>query len=68
MFNSALIYELAILKKYAKPILEEISPKISEYSISKRLLDFLEYFDDINNEDDIPKTSILKEFTGGSSF
>lgn len=68
MFNSALIYELAVLKKYAKPLLETITPEIPEFNISKRLIDFLNYFDDIYKEDDIPNTSILREFVGKSCF
>ena len=68
MFNSALIYELAILKKYAKPLLMKICNKQPEYTIAKRLIDFLNYFADIPTEDDIPNNSILKEFLGKSCF
>lgn len=68
MFNSALIYELGILKKYAKPLLEKITPNLPEYNISKRLIDFLDYFEDISNDDDVPNNSILREFIGKSCF
>ncbi|WP_182188367.1 nucleoside kinase [Pectinatus frisingensis] len=68
MFNSALIYELAVLKKYAYPLLEKISNEVPEYSISRQLLDFLNYFETINNEDIIPNNSILREFIGNSCF
>lgn len=68
MFNSALVYELAVLKKYAKPLLQEISRKEKEYSEAKRLLKFLDYFLSIEEDDVIPQTSIIKEFIGGSCF
>ena len=68
MFNSALIYELGVLKKYAKPQLEKIGQDVKEYHIAKRLVDFLDYFNDINDESDIPNTSILREFIGKSAF
>ena len=68
MFNSALIYELAVLKKYAKPLLNEITSEMSEYFVAKRLVDFLDYFDDITDENDVPNNSILREFIGSSCF
>ena len=68
MFNSALIYELSVLKKYARPLLMKIDANLPEYNVSKRLIDFLDYFDDIYNEDDIPNNSILREFIGKSCF
>ncbi len=68
MFNSALGYELAVLKKYAVPLLKEISRTNKYYAESKRLLKFLAYFIDIDDESVIPNTSIIKEFTGGSCF
>ena len=67
MFNSALIYELGMLRKHAQPLLEAIGPEHSEYSEAKRLLSFLAYFHAI--EDDlVPANSILREFIGGSCF
>ena len=67
MFNSALLYELAVLKLYAEPVLFQIGSDEPEYQESKRLLKFLDYFVGIPSED-IPKNSILREFVGGSCF
>jgi uridine kinase len=67
MFNSALIFELAILKLYAEPILYSIERDCEEYVEAKRLLKFLDYFLGVSSET-IPHNSILKEFIGGSSF
>ena len=67
MFNTSLIYELCVLKKYAIPQLEKIDNSNPEYSEAKRLYTFLKYFEDI--EDDlVPKNSLLREFIGGSIF
>lgn len=68
MFNSALIYELAVLKKYADPLLKEIGKNEKEYSEAKRLLKFLSYFLSMEDEHVIPQTSIIREFIGGSCF
>ena len=67
MFNSATLYELAVLKKYAEPILKQVPENREEYSESSRLLKFLSYFKTID-DDEIPPTSLLREFLGGSSF
>ncbi len=67
MVNSALIYELAVLKKYAEPLLHEIQPGNSEYMEAQRLLNFLSYFVSIEDEE-IPPNSILREFIGKSCF
>jgi uridine kinase len=67
MFNSALIYELAILKLYAEPILFGIERDCEEYVEAKRLLKFLDYFLGVNSET-LPMNSILREFVGGSCF
>ena len=67
MFNSALLYELAVLKLYAEPVLFQIGSDEPEYQEAKRLLKFLDYFVGIPSED-IPKNSILREFVGGSCF
>jgi len=67
MFNSALIYELSVLKKYAEPLLEKVQPTASEYVEARRLLDFLEYFQSVDDMD-VPPNSILKEFIGMSCF
>ena len=65
MFNSALVYELAVLKQYAQPLLFAIPKDSEEWLEAKRLLKFLDYFIGVSNED-IPKNSILREFIGGS--
>ena len=65
MFNSALVYELAVLKQYAEPLLFGIPKDCEEYLEAKRLLKFLDYFLGVSSED-IPKNSILREFIGGS--
>ena len=65
MFNSALIYELAVLKQYVEPLLFGIPRDCDEYVEAKRLLKFLDYFIGVSSED-IPKNSILREFIGGS--
>lgn len=67
MFNSSLIYELAVQKKYAIPLLKEIDNTNKEYGEAQRLIKFLECFDDIP-DDDIPNTSLLREFIGGSIY
>lgn len=67
MFNSALIYELAVLKTYAEPILFGVDRNSKEYLEAKRLLKFLDYFVGAPS-DLVPKNSILKEFVGGSCF
>nr|WP_294493881.1 nucleoside kinase [uncultured Anaerosporobacter sp.] len=67
MFNSALIYELAILKLYAEPILFGIDRECPEYVEAKRLLKFLDYFIGVSPEE-VPRNSIIREFVGGSYF
>lgn len=66
-FNSVLIYELAVLKQFAEPLLFEIKQGEPEYYEAKRLLKFLEYFLGVSSED-LPKNSIVREFVGGSIF
>jgi Uridine kinase len=67
MFNTSLIYELCVLKKYALPMLEEIDNSYVEYAEAKRLCEFLKYFEDIEDKY-VPENSILREFIGGSVF
>jgi uridine kinase len=67
MFNSALLFELAVLKRHAEPILEEVPKYCDEYTDAHRLLKELSYFESIP-EREIPPTSFLREFVGGSSF
>lgn len=67
MFNSALLFELAVLKQYAEPLLFGIKKGEPEYYEAKRLLKFLEYFLGISSEE-LPKNSLCREFVGGSCF
>ena len=67
MFNSALLFELAVLKRHAEPILAEVPKFCAEYTEAHRLIKFLQYFVAIP-EKEIPPTSLLREFVGGSSF
>lgn len=67
MFNSALIYELAVIKQYAEPLLFGIKKGEPEYHEAKRLLKFLEYFLGVSSEE-LPKNSLCREFVGGSCF
>lgn len=67
MFNSAMLYELAALRRYAEPILRQVPKDAEEYAEAYRLLRFLSYFNYIN-DDELPPTSLLREFLGGSSF
>lgn len=67
MFNSALIYEMAVLKLYAQPQLYAIKPDSPQYSEAKRLLKLLDYFLPMPTED-IANTSLIREFIGGSCF
>lgn len=67
MFNSALLYELCVLKKYAQKLLSEVSKEEKEYSDAQRLLSLLAYFPEITAEN-VPLNSILREFIGGSSL
>lgn len=67
MFNSAQVYEIAVLKQYAEPLLFAVPKDCPEYQEAKRLLKFLEYFLNIPSKA-IPKTSLLREFIGGSCF
>ena len=67
MFNSATLYELAVLKKYAEPVLKQVAENREEYIEANRLLKFLSWFKQIDDAE-IPPTSLLREFLGGSSF
>ncbi|NLJ98867.1 MAG: nucleoside kinase [Tissierellia bacterium] len=68
MFDSALVYELAVLKKHVVPLLQEIDSSSVYYSEARMLLKFLSYFRDIEDEDIIPPNSILREFIGGADI
>lgn len=67
MFNSALLFELAVLKDYVEPVLRKVPNRCPEYSESHRLLRFLNYFVSVQDKE-LPPTSLLREFLGGSSF
>lgn len=67
MFNSALIYELSVIKPHVEPLLFAIPRDSKEYQEAKRLLKFLDYFLGVSSEN-IPNNSILREFVGGSCF
>ena len=67
MFNSALLFELAIIKDYAEPILRKVPNNRPEYSEAYRLRKFLEFFVPLQDKE-LPPTSLLREFLGGSSF
>ena len=67
MFNSAMLYELAVLRSHAEPILSSVPRNCPEYAEAYRLLKFIHYFTPIQDKE-IPPTSLLREFLGGSSF
>ncbi len=70
MFNSALIYELPLLKYFAEPLLRRITPNSPAYAESLRLLKFLSYILELNPNEhkEIPPTSVMREFIGGSTL
>ncbi|MBO4985192.1 MAG: nucleoside kinase [Bacteroides sp.] len=67
MFNSAMLYELGVLRPHAEPILSDVPRNCPEYSEAYRLLKFIKYFCPVQDKE-IPPTSLLREFLGGSSF
>lgn len=67
MFNSALLFELAVLKDYVEPVLRKVPNRCPEYSEAHHLLRFLNYFVSVQDKE-LPPTSLLREFLGGSSF
>lgn len=66
LFNSVTVYELALLKKHAQPLLEQVAKDSPCYSEARRLVDFLQYFKALEDEHYIPNNSIMREFIGGS--
>ena len=68
LFNSVHLYEICVLKKYAKPLLEAITPEEPEYSDAVRMLNFLRFFKTVDDDSAIVNNSILREFIGGSVF
>ena len=67
MFNSSLLFELGVMKSFAVPILKKVPHNVPQYAEAHRLLTFLSYFREISDSQ-IPSTSLLREFLGGSSF
>ena len=67
LFNSAYLIEFAVLRNHAERILATVPKNCTEYSEARRLLDFLAYFTPVSDKE-IPPTSLLREFVGGSSF
>ena len=67
MFNTALLYETGVFKKYAEPLLKQVRMEIPEYADARRLLTILSYFPHIDDQT-VPLNSILREFIGGSSI
>lgn len=68
MFNSYHVYEIAVLKKFAAPLLEKITRDQVEYAEARRILGVLKYFKEIDDTSSIVNDSILREFIGGSIF
>ena len=68
LFNSYHVYEINVLKKYAEPLLEKVSPNEPEYAEAERMLRFLAFFDTIEDDSMIVNNSIIREFIGGSIF
>jgi uridine kinase len=67
MFNSALVYELAVLKQYVEPLLFGIAPDSPYYTEANRMLKFMDYFLGVSS-DIVPTNSLLREFIGGGCF
>jgi uridine kinase len=67
MFNTAMIYELAVIRTQAEPALEQVHENCPEYAEAYRLRKFLKYFEPVSFTN-LPPTSLLREFLGGSSF
>ncbi len=67
MFNSALLYELAVLKPHVEPLLRRVPQNTAEYSVARSLLKILEYIVPLQ-DNELPPTSVIREFLGGSSF
>ncbi|MCE5236140.1 MAG: nucleoside kinase [Clostridiaceae bacterium] len=68
LFNTTLVYEIAVLKKYVYPLLTAMPPESPYYAMARDIVKFLNYFVDADAENEIPPTSILREFIGGNTF
>ena len=67
-FNTTLVYEIAVLRKYVFPLLKEVPAESKCFAAARDIVKFLNYFLDANIEDEISPTSILREFIGGCTF
>jgi uridine kinase len=67
-FNTTLVYEIAVLRKYVYPLLTAMAPESPHYARSREIVKFLNYFLDADVENEIPPTSIMREFIGGNTF
>jgi uridine kinase len=67
MFNSSLLFEISAIKKQAEPLLTEVPQDSDAYPEARRLLNLLQFFTPISYSE-VPNTSLLREFLGGSSF
>jgi uridine kinase len=68
IFNSSTLYELSVIKKYIYPLLKEVSPSDECYEQVRAMIGLLNYVRESDVEDEIPPTSIVREFIGGNSF
>ena len=68
IFNSSTLYELAVLKKHIFPLLTEIMPEDSCYDQVRSIVSILNYIREADVDDEIPPTSIIREFIGGNTF
>ena len=68
IMNTALVYELCVLKKHIYPLLDQVKPDSPSYDEVHRIIKFLNYIRDAAVENEIPPTSILREFVGGNAF
>jgi uridine kinase len=68
IFNSSTLYELAIIKKYIYPLLQKVDPSDECYEQVRAMIGLLNYVREADVEDEIPPTSIVREFIGGNSF
>ena len=68
LLNTSLVYEAAVLKKYAYPLLSDVPNTSPYYAEARDIVKFLNYFQDVDVEDEIPPTSLLREFIGGNTY
>ena len=68
LINTTLLYEPSVLKKYVYPLLNEVTPQSKYYAMARDIVKFLNYILDADIEDEIPPTSIMREFIGGNTY